>query len=443
MQLLSTLRAASAEGLESQRYGIAQIEAELDGDFNRVSRARAERLLTEAYRAYAHDLRVPRESAEVTYIDRELVPASPDARVLLASEDPVESLKALQRVNPIYQGLRDGLAWYRSRWSKLPQVEIPAGPALAPGSRDARVVLLRRRLGLPQNIADPDHFDEDLARAVREFREVHGLAPLPIADRNTIDAINAGAGHYEQLIAGNMDRVRGFPGDGRRYVVVDTAGATLRLIEDGREVDSMRAVVGKPEMETPELAGLIRFAVVNPYWNVPPDLVRQSIAPQVLREGPAALDRRRLALFRHWRSYARLDPSEVDWAAVAEGRESVWVRQLPGGDNMMGEVKFMLPNRLGIYLHDTPNKGDFKRADRRLSSGCVRVEDARRLALWLFRGRPILDGDNTPDQRVHVPEPVPVYITYLTATPVSGEIRFQQDHYSRDRAVLAHVASRA
>lgn len=437
------MRAASAEGLEPHRYPIAQIENELNGDFDRLSRARAERLYAEAFQTYAHDLRVPRVSTDVTYVDRELSPAAPDPQFLLASPDPIESLQSLQQANPIYEGLRDGLAWYRSRWARLPQIAIPHGPDLAPGSRGARVALLRQRLGLAANAADSDRFDEELARAVLEFREVHGLAPMQVADRETIDALNAGAGHYERLIMGNMDRVRGFPADGRPYVVVDTAGATLKLIEDGREVDSMRVVVGKPQMETPELAGFIRFAVVDPYWNVPPDLVRQSIAPQVLRDGPAALERRRLALFPNWRSYTRIDPAEVDWAGVAAGHESVWVRQLPGGDNMMGKVKFMLPNNLGIYLHDTPNKEDFDRADRALSSGCVRVEDARRLALWLFQGRSILDGNSTPGRRVDVPEPVPVFITYLTVVPAAGEVRFQKDHYRRDRPMIARLGARA
>jgi murein L,D-transpeptidase YcbB/YkuD len=135
-----------------------------------------------------------------------------------------------------------------------------------------------------------------------------------------------------------------------------------------------------------------------------------------------------------------VDPEGVDWAAVAAGRENVWVRQLPGGDNMMGDVKFMLPNQLGIYLHDTPRKSDFARSNRMLSSGCVRVEDARRLARWIFRGGTIFDGNLTPDKRVDLPEPVPVYITYLTAVPEAGEIRFQKDVYKRDPALLSRLA---
>jgi murein L,D-transpeptidase YcbB/YkuD len=120
------------------------------------------------------------------------------------------------------------------------------------------------------------------------------------------------------------------------------------------------------------------------------------------------------------------------------------MRQLPGGDNVMGDVKFMLPNRLGIYLHDTPNKSSFELAERRLSSGCVRVEDAARLSRWLFDGRQIAPQGNAPEQRVDLPEPVPVYMTYLTAVPrIGGGVVFRKDHYKRDAALLARLEDRA
>lgn len=438
LELLSVLKSAPEHGLDPSRYGVEEIEARL-AHFDRSSRPEVERLLTAAFADYARDLRVPQSSSEITYVDPELEPAPPDVEALRASASPAEALASLHRDNPLYEGLRAGLAEYRSRWSGLPQIEIPYGPPLAEGSRGERVSLLRERLGVPAGRTD--RFDAELGKAVRAFREAHGLAPRPVADRETIDALNAGAAHYEALIVANMDRVRGLPvGDGR-YVLVDTAGAELLLIENGREIDRMRAVVGAPGTETPKLAGFIRFAVVNPYWNIPPDLVRHTIAPQVLREGRGALRRLNLALFSDWQSYERLDPQEVDWTAVARGRESVWVRQLPGGDNMMGDVKFMLPNRLGIYLHDTPNKSDFLRNDRRLSSGCVRVEDADRLARWLFGGRDILGAEQRPETRADLPELVPVFITYLTAVPKDSGIRFRRDVERRDGPLLARLAT--
>ena len=74
----------------------------------------------------------------------------------------------------------------------------------------------------------------------------------------------------------------------------------------------------------------------------------------------------------------------------------------------------MMPNDFGIYLHDTPKKEVFADHNRWISNGCIRLEDAQRLADWLMGGLPKAPDPDRP-QRVDLPEPVPVYITYLTA----------------------------
>lgn len=440
--LVALLERADEHGLDPADYRLDDIRRALDTEKG-ADREAASALLSEALASYARDLAVPRGLEDVTYIDAELQPAAPDPAALAADGKLGKSLRALHQSNPLYEELRAGLADYRRTWSRLPQTPIPEGPTLAVGSRGPRVALLKQRLGLASGTADGDRYDAALGEAVKTFREAHGLAPRPVADAATIAALNRGAAHYEGIIIANLDRLRGLPRDGGRYVLVDTAAAQLRLIEDGEEVDSMRVVVGKPGMETPLLAGFIRYAMVNPYWNVPPDLVRNTIAPAVLRSGSAALQYGPYVLSPDWRSQERVDPVRVDWAAVAAGRESIWVRQLPGGRNMMGDVKFMLPNEMGIYLHDTPNKALFQRDNRRLSSGCVRVEDAARLGEWLFR-RPILGGDDrTPDRRVDLDDPVPVFITYLTASAEKGRISFRRDVESRDSPLLANTRTAA
>jgi murein L,D-transpeptidase YcbB/YkuD len=181
------------------------------------------------------------------------------------------------------------------------------------------------------------------------------------------------------------------------------------------------------------MAGLMRYAVVNPYWNVPPDLVRVRVAPKVLGNGISYFRSMRYEALSDWTTSARLvDPQTVDWAAIAAGKEELRVRQLPGGDNMMGRMKFMFPNDLGIYLHDTPAKELFRDGERRFSSGCVRVEDAPRLARWLF-GRNLRARSSKPEQHVDLADPVPVYITYLTAVPNEDGIAFRMDAYGRDQ----------
>lgn len=239
----------------------------------------------------------------------------------------------------------------------------------------------------------------------------------------------------EALLLANMDRLRALPADpGARYILVDTASAQLWMIDHGRPAGSMRVVVGKQRLPTPALAGVMRYAVRNPYWNVPPDLVRER-GRRALAQGPGFLAAERIELLSSWAESAQvLPPAEVDWRAVADGQQDLRMRQLPGAGNMMGSIKFALPNPLGIYLHDTPDKDLFRGSDRRRSSGCVRVEDADRLARWLFDGR-VPPATGASEQRIELPAAVPVFIIYLTALPVDGTIAIYPDSYRRDPAV--------
>jgi len=181
--------------------------------------------------------------------------------------------------------------------------------------------------------------------------------------------------------------------------------------------------------------------VVNPYWDVPVDLVRSSLAPKVLQFGPSYLQSANMEVLADWSDDSpEVDPRDVDWAGVAAGRLELRVRQRPGGDNMMGQVKFMLPNQLGIYLHDTPEKAAFQQPLRLLSAGCVRVERANDLAAWLL-GHANPDATwLAPDQRVDLDEATPVYITYLTAAPGASGVAFYPDVYGRDPALMAATA---
>ena len=184
------------------------------------------------------------------------------------------------------------------------------------------------------------------------------------------------------------------------------------------------------------MAGMIRYALFNPYWNVPEDIVRESLAPQVLSGGTEVIKARQMEALSDWTANARvLDPAAVDWHSVAAGRQYLRVRQVPGPTNMMGKVKFMLPNEMGIYLHDTPNKALFAQDARWSSAGCVRVEDADRFARWLFGENPHASG---PDHRVNLREPVPVYMTYFTAAPNGPGVDVRRDVYGRDSLVTAN-----
>jgi L,D-transpeptidase YcbB len=240
------------------------------------------------------------------------------------------------------------------------------------------------------------------------------------------------------LLRANLERARALPHDARgRYILVDAAAQELILFEGRTPRDRMRVVVGKRQSPTPMMAGAIQYVVLDPYWNVPVDLVRDTIAPAVLTEGHSVLEARRMEVLSDWSDSAKpVDPAIVDWNAVAEGRYRLRVRQLPGADNMMGRVKFMLPNTLGIYLHDTPAKSLLKEPMRMFSSGCVRLEDAERLRNWLG----VHDHGGEPDRRLNLASPVPVYISYFTIAATPRGLHRRPDIYARDRPLLSSMS---
>lgn len=439
-RLIALLESADLDGLDPEDYDPDKlrdiIAAAESGTPSAL--AKAEVALTKAFVDYVRDVRRP-PSVKMVYLDKELKPERPsEAAVLRAAAIApsfADHVKNAGWMSPHYSKLRDALGDYRKRWAKLPEIAIPAGPTLRAGAKGERVGLLRQRLGLPAGKS----FDKALAAKVKSFQAAHGLRADGIAGEATIAALNRGPAHYERLIRLNLDRARILPSPSTRHIIVDVASARLWMYEDGKAKDMMRVVVGKPDQQTPMLAGMMRYVVLNPYWNLPLDLVRDSIARKVLAgRNFTAMGFEALS---DWSAEAqRLDPAEIDWAAVAAGERELRVRQLPGKDNAMGKIKFMFPNDLGIYLHDTPDKHLFAKAERWFSSGCVRVQDASRLAKWLFGNPPKAQSD-APEQPVALPAAVPVYLTYLTAAAEGSGIVFRKDAYGRDGATPKSLAS--
>ncbi|HEY3815153.1 MAG TPA: L,D-transpeptidase family protein [Caulobacteraceae bacterium] len=245
------------------------------------------------------------------------------------------------------------------------------------------------------------------------------------------------------LLAANMERARGLPADfGSRYVLVNAPSARLWAFDHGRAQETMEVVAGKVSDQTPLMAAQIRWAVLNPYWNVPPDLAQKRLAPKVLQFGPGLLAAQHLQVMSDWTPDAvPVDPATVNWVGVETGQEKLRMRQLPGPWNMMGAIKFMLPNKLGVYLHDTSEKSLFGKHSRFFSAGCVRLEQPGLLARWLY-GRTLRPQPNDPaEQRVDLAQPVPVYLVYFTAFPSPNGMVYPRDVYRRDPALLKALRS--
>ena len=272
-----------------------------------------------------------------------------------------------------------------------------------------------------------------LERHVAEMRWMH---PVYGALRNALAAGVMSAEQRRQVRI-NLERARELPAGNGRHIVVNSAAQRLFMYEDGEVVDSMRVVVGKPVYPTPMMAANVRFASLNPYWYVPPDLAAERIAPNVLKQGVSYLDRLGYQVVSDFVDDPKIfDPSVIDWQAVADGRQKVLIRQQPGAHNSMGRIKFMFPNEQGVYLHDNPDRQLFEEASRLYSGGCVRLESAWRLSRWLF-GRDLTWKGAGAEEKVPLDKPVPVYLTYMTAVPNGSDITFLDDVYGRDAARIA------
>ncbi len=233
-------------------------------------------------------------------------------------------------------------------------------------------------------------------------------------------------------IAANLDRVRSIPARGR-FILVDSASQRMFMYENGVPVDSMKVIVGTPEMPTPLIASVMYYVTFNPQWNAPAHLVRGPIARKTLAGGMKYFNSMGYEVMADWTRDSAVVPAEsIDWKAVAAGKINPRIRQKPGKENFMGLLKFTFPNSQDIYLHDTPAKALFAQSSRDLSNGCVRVEDAQRFGRWLLGREPVPPGTD-PEIPVQMPSGVPIFLTYITAQPSGGQLTFLKDVYGWDR----------
>lgn len=244
--------------------------------------------------------------------------------------------------------------------------------------------------------------------------------------------------HPDARVIDSLARVRTMMPDGRA-IIVDAASANLWMIDSGRIAGTMKVITGDVDNETPMIASVIRQATANPYWNVPADFTRETLAPRIREQGIKYLTDRDYEVFAsNFVGGPTIDPATVDWAKVETGEVKVRLRRAPGEWNSMGRVKFGFANSGDIYLHDTPDKTLFAKEDRNLSHGCIRLSDAPALAAWL--GRPLSEAGDAPEQALALPAAVPIYITYMTAGVEHGRLALRDDVYGRDRSVGVRAA---
>ena len=268
----------------------------------------------------------------------------------------------------------------------------------------------------------------------QHLTQVSNVNPIYASIRDTAWADAQASGNLtpDPRLLANLDRVRSLPAKGR-FLLVDSGLSMLTLYQDGRPVDSMRVITGTSELPTPLIASYMYYITYNPRWHAPDHLVRKTIAPNVLHLGMSYLKSHGYHVIEDWsENPTEIDAKSVDWKAAAAGTLHLKIQQDPGPLNSMGILKFPFPNPEDIYLHDTPDHAKFALANRNLSNGCVRVEDAKRLGRWLLGHDPVAPGTDA-ETRVQLGGATPIFLTYITAQVRDGKLSYLPDIYGWDK----------
>lgn len=366
----------------------------------------------------------------------DLLRKSPDVAAYLRNRDPK---------SPQFIALRDELARLRAEDAEanVAPITIAPGTLLKPGQSNpelARIVGAVKQVAseavLTQHAATfaaytgTPEYTPELVSLVEAFQKEKGLKPDGVVGPATIRAMT-GHSNAEKIakLQVAMEAIRWLPSDlGQRYVFINQPAFTAYYVNDGKEQLSMRVVVGSKSNQTYFFQDQIETVEFNPYWGVPQSIIINEMLPK-LRADPSYLDRLGYEVSYGGRKVAS---SQIDWNTT----HSVDVRQPPGGDNALGELKILFPNEHAIYMHDTPSKSFFNRDMRALSHGCVRLAQPRVMAAAVMGttveeiGKQIASGQN---RAVQVPQKIPVYVSYFTAWPnKDGVIEYFDDVYGRD-----------
>lgn len=434
---LSYLNTISKHGLNSSEYYLSEINTALAGGTG------ADKLISRALVKLANHATLGRLISKKADPDWHIAQSGINQENILktaSSNGNIGSyVEGLFPQTSVYQNLAVALERQvkKGGWSQFPA----AGPKLQIGSSHQHVPLLRQRLADSGYVSggSGNTFDASLSSGLTRFQKDHGLNGDGVLGRITRLTLAKSTTERSKQIVSTLERLRWLPSNlGSRYIVVNTAGYQLNLIENERTTLNMRVVVGKKRRgdknhETPSFSKSMRYVVLNPRWYVPPSIASKELLLLAQKDRNYFKNKG----YKVYDSKGEVSSSKVNWNKYSKGEKlPLQIVQNAGDGNALGKIKFMLPNKYNIYLHDTPQKSLFARDRRAFSHGCVRLARPMDLATKILGkseveiSQMISTGRN---QRVNLAKNIPVYIGYFTAwVRDDGTVTFFDDYFDRD-----------
>jgi murein L,D-transpeptidase YcbB/YkuD len=460
--LVMSIRAAEAEGLVPEDYHLESILTNLK-EFARLARgdlrhltpvlSDLELLLTDAFFVLATHLAQGKVDPDTTETEWEAPCRSLDVLQLfqdsLTSGRIAESLQSLSPQHSYYTGLKQALQRYKEIVRENDWPRISGGRELKAGDKGKRVEALKKRLtkegyDVSAMLAATDVFDHDTELAVCRFQEKHGLPQTGVVDEATLKALNTPAEKRLRQIEVNLERWRWLPHDlGPRYAVVDAASFELFVVDRFETVLSMKIVVGMLTWQTPVFSSRITDIVINPYWYAPNRVLLKELI-NYIKADPNYLTNNKMKLMRGWgKEEIEVDVKTLDLDNVNAKNLDFYLRQDPGPLNLVGHIKFSMPNKYNVYLHDTPYQSDFGQFTRTFSHGCIRIAKPVDFSLFLLQDPMEWNAekiteciDREVEQTIPVKNPLAVHVFYGTAWPLEdGSVQFRPDLYENDKLV--------
>ena len=283
-----------------------------------------------------------------------------------------------------------------------------------------------------------DIYDSLLMEGVKNFQQRNGLQADGVLGKATIEALNKNPKELIKQVSVNMERLRWLPDTTvNEFILVNIANYGMDYI---REMDTLlhsNAIVGKTYRKTPVFNAGMSYLVFSPTWTVPPTILKNDVIPAV-KKNLNYLTAKNMRILDF--SGQEINPSTINWKSVNGNNFKYMVRQDPGKDNALGQVKFMFPNKHNVYIHDTPSRTLFSKEDRALSSGCIRIQKPFELAKLLLADQPDWTDElikkamsSSKAESVSLTRKIPVIILYLTFwTDSKGKEQVRKDIYSRD-----------